>query len=291
MSRVAVLGLGAMGLPIARRLAERGHDVRGWNRTPRRADLAGSAVIDCGSVAAAVSGAELVLAVLADDAALRAVFPAVLAAAAPCQIVLNLGTVSSATVRELAGAAATRQVELVDVGMLGNATHAGSGELRCYVGGDSPRVGQVLELLADLGKEVTHVGPLGAGMDFKLVLNLMMGLEMQALAEVATLGESLGLSRRTVLDAVSDSGFGAPVMRFKAKRMIAGRYGQPDFRLALMAKDLDLAVRALSGTALPMSEAARNAHRSAVAAGWGEQDCAAIADALGSAGPPAGGLP
>jgi 3-hydroxyisobutyrate dehydrogenase len=312
MSRVAVLGLGAMGLPIALRLAECGHETRAWNRTPGRADLAGSAVRRCATVAEATADAEFVLTVVADDAALRSVLAQVLDPGVPGVTVLNLGTVSSATVRELAALAAEHKVDLVDAGMLGNAVHAGTGELRFYLGGDDEQVALVRGLLGDLGKEITHVGPLGAGMDLKLVLNLVMGLEMQALGEATALGESLGLSRRTVLDTISGSGFGAPVMRFKSRRMIAGRYGGPDFRLALMTKDLDLAVAAANGAvdgvldgatggevALPMSTAARDAHRSAVAAGWGEQDCAAIADALAGGpatepkpmlgGPPAGG--
>jgi 3-hydroxyisobutyrate dehydrogenase len=286
MSRVAVLGLGAMGLPIARRLAECGHHTRAWNRTPGRADLTGSTAVECASVAEATSDAEFVLTVVADDDALRAVLGEVLAANVPGRTVLNLGTVSSATIRELAARAGDQKVDLVDAGMLGNAVHAGTGELRFYLGGEDEQVAVVRGLLSDLGKEITHVGPLGSGMDLKLVLNLVMGLEMQALGEATALGESLGLSRQAVLDTIAGSGFGAPVMKFKSRRMIAGRYGKPDFRLALMAKDLDLAMAAADGgPTLPMSAAARDSHRAAVAEGWGPQDCAGIADAL--AGGPA----
>ena len=95
-------------------------------------------------------------------------------------------------------------------------------------------------VLDDLGKEVLHVGALGAGMELKLVLNLVMGLEMQALAEAAAFGESRGLDRTLLLQVIAGSGFASPVMRFKTRRMIAGRYGDPDFRLRLMAKDLGL---------------------------------------------------
>ncbi|MFE9441179.1 NAD(P)-dependent oxidoreductase [Streptomyces sp. NPDC006602] len=283
MSRVAVLGLGAMGFPLARRLAETGHTVRAWNRTPGRAGLA-----ECGITAAATPGeavaqAEYVITVLADDAALTATLEGgLLDALGAGQLVLNFGTVASATIQELALRVAERGAELLDVGMLGNAVHAGRGELRLYVGGAQDQLERVRPLLRDLAKEVTHIGPLGSGMDLKLVLNLLMGLEMQALGEVVALGEALGLDRSVVLDSVTVSGFSAPVMGFKARRMASGRYGAPDFRLALMTKDLRLAEQAAHtrDTALPMTAAAHSAHHDAVSRGWGDLDCASIAHAL-----------
>jgi 3-hydroxyisobutyrate dehydrogenase len=280
VTAVAVLGLGVMGWPIARRLAATGHRVTAWNRTPGRVDVTGTGITEAADPGAAVEGAEFVLTVLADDDALTAVIGSIAGRLAAGQTVVNLGTVSSATVRALADS-----VSVVDAGMLGNAVHAGEGNLRCYVGGTPEQVEHVRPLLSDIAKEVVHVGALGAGMDLKLVLNLLMGLEMQALAEVTALGESLGLDRGLVLETVSGSGFSAPVMGFKSRRMAAGRYGRPDFRLALMAKDLRLAVRAASGTALPMSLAAQEAHAAAVTAGWGDLDCAAITDALAGAAP------
>ncbi len=288
MSRVAVLGLGAMGLPVARRLVATGHQVRGWNRSPDRPGLGTSGLDLAPSAALAVDGAEFVLTVLADDRALTGTFADGLGdALTEGQDVLNLGTVAASTVRGLAATLAQRGVGMADVGMLGNSTHAGQGELRLYVGGTEGRLERIRPLLQDIGKEVSLVGPLGAGMDLKLVLNLLMGLEMQALAEVSALGAGLGLDRAAVLEAVVSSGFSAPVMGFKSHRMSAGRYGAPDFRLALMAKDLRLAVNAAraSGSPLPMGAAAQQAHAAAVAAGWGELDCAGIADALGADAP------
>ena len=129
---------------------------------------------------------------------------------------------------------------VVDAGVLGNLDHARDGELRVYAGGTPEAFERCRAVLDDLGKEVLHVGALGAGMELKLVLNLVMGLEMQALAEAAAFGESRGLDRTLLLQAIAGSGFASPVMRFKTRRMIAGRYGDPDFRLRLMAKDLGL---------------------------------------------------
>jgi 3-hydroxyisobutyrate dehydrogenase len=271
---VAVLGTGAMGRGIASRLAQTGHTVRAWNRTPANAQLDEVGITLCATPAAAAGDAAHVLLVLADDAAVEEVMSGLAGHLTADQLVLNLGTVSAGLIRRLASSA-----PIADVGMLGNANHARTGDLRLYLGCDPAQVERAQEVLTHLAKEVRHVGPLGTGMNLKLALNLLMGLEMQALAEVITLGETLGIDRRDLLDTVRGSGFSAPVMGFKSLRMASGRYSAPDFRLGLMAKDLQLAVQT-ADRALPMATAACQAHLDACAAGWADYDCAAIADAL-----------
>jgi 3-hydroxyisobutyrate dehydrogenase len=281
---VTVLGTGAMGHPIATRLADRSYHVRAWNRTLERATFEDPSIQVFASAQEAVSGTDHILVILADDTAVAEVFfdgeRSLIDALSSGQTVLNFGTVRPTTVERLAEALARRGVEVLDVGMLGNSRHARDGELRLYVGGAT--VDRVPAVLRDLGKEVRHLGPLGSGMKIKLALNLLMGLEMQALAEVVRLGELLGLERSTVLEIISGSGFSAPVMTFKARRMAARRYQAPDFRLALMTKDLGLADQLAMdlGYALPMTKAAYDAHRDACDAGWSDLDCAAIAEAL-----------
>jgi 3-hydroxyisobutyrate dehydrogenase len=283
VTRVAVLGLGAMGLPIATRLAETGHDVRAWSRRARP-ELDSVGAVFCASPAEAVTGADFVLTVLADDAALSEVLTGEEYGVrlAPGQVVVNLGTVAVATIQAVAATLVPAGVAVVDAGMLGNARHAAEGQLRFYVGGTGPEVAAAIVLLGDIGKETAHVGDLGAGMTLKLVLNLVMGLEMQALAEAVALGTALGLDRATVLDTIGGSGFSAPVMSFKARRMTSRHYDAPEFRLALMTKDLGLADEAAAAHALttPMTRAAFRAHAAACAAGWGEADCAAIVEGL-----------
>jgi 3-hydroxyisobutyrate dehydrogenase len=281
---VAVLGTGAMGHAVAQRLLATGHAVRVWNRTPARAASLRGAHL-AASPAEAIEGCGVVLVSLADDGALRDLLagPYGLARALrPRQVLLELGTVTPATIRELAPEVRASGASFLDVGMLGNATHAGQGELRFYVGGSEPDVRHVTGFLGHLGKEVVHVGELGSGMALKLVLNLVMGLEMQALAEAAALGEGLGLDRRRVLEAVADSGFASAVMRFKSRRMVKRDYSRPDFRLALMTKDLLLADRSAreGGLDLPMTRAATETHVHAALGDSAGQDCAAIAEAV-----------
>lgn len=268
MATIGFIGLGAMGHGMAERLINRGHDVRVWNRTPAKA--ADLAALLASTPRDAATGASVVVLSVADGDALRHVTDGpdgALAGLDPEAVLINTSTVDPQEVRALDAA------HVVDAGVLGNLDHARDGELRVYAGGTETAFNRCREVLDDLGKEVVHVGALGAGMELKLVLNLVMGLEMQALAEAAAFGESRGLVRTQVLQAIAGSGFASPVMRFKTRRMVADRYGDPDFRLRLMAKDLALVADSVS---LPMTDAARAVHDEAVAAGLGDLDCAAI---------------
>jgi 3-hydroxyisobutyrate dehydrogenase-like beta-hydroxyacid dehydrogenase len=270
---ISVVGLGAMGGGMADRVAATGARLRAYNRTarPARAGLTVAA-----TPKEAALGADVVLVSVADDAALRAVLtgPDGVFAGTP-RLVVNATTVAPDTVRELAD-----EGPLIDAGVVGNAQHARDGLLRWYVGGGDVLVRRAEPVLNALGRQTLHVGAIGSGMTLKLIMNMVMGVEMQALAEATGLGEAAGLDRRVVLEAVAGSGFAAPVMRFKADRMARRSYERPDFRLRLMAKDLALAVREAdrNGIELPMAGAAANSHGEAVRRRHGDDDCAAIAE-------------
>jgi 3-hydroxyisobutyrate dehydrogenase len=284
--RVAVIGLGAMGGGMAHRLVTQGHAVSVFNRSAEKADeIVQAGARRASSPADAAREAAVVFVSVADGDALNAVLDGpdgALAGLARGTVLVNLSTIDPEQVRALAARAAAQDVAVLDAGVLGNAVHARSGELRVYVGGDADTVARVEPLLDDLGKQVRHLGALGAGMELKLALNLIMGLEMQALSEAVAYGVSRGLNRELVLEAISESGFSAPVMSFKARRMAARRYEAPDFRLSLMAKDLALVSdgAAREGVQLPLAESARRTHEAAVDAGLGELDCAAILSAF-----------
>ena len=282
---VGCVGLGSMGGAMAARLLGEGYDLVVWNRTPDRA----SGLVDAGArlVATpreAATGVDAVLISVADGDALDAVLegPDGVLAGLGSGVLINTSTVAPEVVRALAGSAAASGARMLDVGVLGNATHAAGGELRLYVGGDPDTLERCRGLLEALGKEVVHVGAVGAGMELKLALNLVMGLEMQAMAEAVAFGVARGLPRHAVLGAIAGSGFSSPVMRFKSRRMIAASYGGPDFRLRLMAKDLALIVDGAEqlGVRLPMSASAREEHERAIDDGLGDLDCAAIVEHL-----------
>lgn len=282
---VAVLGLGTMGSGLAARLLDQGVQVRVWNRTAQRtAPLTEAGAVAAASPLEAVTGAAAAICAVADGEAFEAVLHGpggVLAQGPYSGVLVCAGTVDPATVTR----ASAQTPQFLDVGMLGNHEHARRGELRLFVGGPEDTFAAARPLLELLGKEVVHLGAAGSGMRMKLLLNLLMGIEVQALAEAAELGAALGLDRQMVLATAAGSGFASPVMAFKSRRMATGQYGRPDFRLRLMAKDLQLAVdeSLTAGVRLPLTEAAAATHLSATRQGHGDDDCAAIVHAVAAA--------
>ncbi|CAL9416379.1 2-hydroxy-3-oxopropionate reductase [Streptomyces sp. enrichment culture] len=279
---VAVLGLGSMGTGLAARLLDQGIQVRVWNRTPERAQpLAGMGAFTAAHPREAVEGTSAAVCTLADGEALGSVLhgPDGVLSQGPYEgVLICAGTVGPDEVMQIAGDVAS----VLDVGMLGNREHAHDGELRLFVGGEERVFESCRPLLETLGKEVVHLGALGSGMRMKLLLNLLMGVEVQAMAEASELAAACGLDRQQVLKTIAGSGFASPVMAFKSRRLASGRFDEPDFKLRLMAKDLMLASKqaAACGLNLPLAAAAAETHRRASEQGLGDEDCAAIVRAL-----------
>ncbi|NEA63738.1 NAD(P)-dependent oxidoreductase [Streptomyces sp. SID12488] len=276
---VAVVGLGVMGGGIARRLLARGITPTVWNRSPEPA----RAVAELGATvtrtpALAARHADVVLVSLADGTATEQALlgPDGVLADGPIDGVLaSASTISPDLLRVLR----ERTPHVLDLGLLGNGHHAENGELRIYVGGTDKDLARAQHVLDAIAKQVVHIGGPGDGMRLKLLMNTLMGIQVQAMAEATALGESVGLDRAVVLDAITVSGFATPVMGFKARRLAAGRYDDPDFRLRLMAKDLSLAVAEAdrTGLGLPLVQAALATHEESVRRGDGDLDCAAVA--------------
>ncbi|MGW1156972.1 NAD(P)-dependent oxidoreductase [Streptomyces sp. NPDC002513] len=279
---VSVLGLGVMGGGIARRLLDQGVPLTVWNRSPQPARaLAELGATVAGTPAEAARHADVILVSLADGAATEQVLlgPDGALANGPVDGVLaSASTISPDLLRVLR----ERTPAVLDLGLLGNGNHARDGELRVYVGGTDKDLAMARNVLDLIAKQVVHVGGPGDGMRLKLLMNTLMGIQVQAMAEAAALGESAGLDRRAVLDAITAGGFATPVMGFKARRLMADRYDKPDFRLRLMAKDLGLAVAEAdrTGLSLPLVQTALATHEESVRRGDGDLDCAAVARAI-----------
>lgn len=279
---VAVLGLGTMGTGLATRLLAQGVRVRVWNRTPERTEpLAAAGAVAAGRPSEAVEGTSAAICTVADGDALGAVLhgpDGVLAQGTYPGALICASTVAPEEVVRLAADVPS----VLDVGMLGNRDHARDGELRLFVGGEERVFTAGRPLLEMLGKEVVHLGALGSGMRMKLLLNLLMGIEVQAMAEAAELAAVSGLDKQLVLTAIASSGFASPVMAFKSRRLATGRFDEPDFRLRLMAKDLMLATEqaGAAGLRLPLTAAAAETHARATEQGLGDEDCAAVARAV-----------
>jgi 3-hydroxyisobutyrate dehydrogenase/2-hydroxy-3-oxopropionate reductase len=276
MTRVAFIGVGAMGGRMARRLLDAGHELTVWNRTESKA----SPLLEAGAASAATPAeaagrAEVVITMVADQAALKAVSegPEGIAAAQPTTVV-EMSTVGPAAVTELR-ALLPHELGLLDAPVLGSISEAEAGTLQIFVGGDEALFDRVRPLLAELGSPA-HVGALGAGAAAKLVANSTLLGTLALLGEALALAEALGLTREATWEVLA----GTPLAEQAQRRRAAVESGDYPLRfaLALARKDGDLVAEAAAaaGVELPLGGATRDWFADAEAAGWGERDYSAV---------------
>jgi 3-hydroxyisobutyrate dehydrogenase len=280
--RIGFIGLGNMGSGMACRLAEAGYPLAVYNRTRSKADE----VVALGaefaeSPAEVASGADVVMISLADQDAVDTVLTGdggVFGSLPAGGCIVDMSTVPPAFARELGPRATAAGYRALDACVYGAPMHARSGELRVMVGGDEQDFHAVEEILEAFGKEITYLGPKGAGATMKLVLNMLMGVQMPALAEAIVYGESAGLPREKILKMIAGSGYSSPVMSFRCGLMGRRAFDNAAFRLSLMRKDmmLVLAEGQELGVPLPVTESAYSMLTAAKQQGLGELDVAAM---------------
>jgi 3-hydroxyisobutyrate dehydrogenase-like beta-hydroxyacid dehydrogenase len=244
MSKIAFLGLGNMGTPMALRLLNAGHDVTVWNRTVQRtAPLADAGATVAASPAQAAVGVEFAITMLATPYALGEVLfgsDGLAPALSAGQTLIDMSTVGPDAFRSAADRLPSG-VAAVDAPVRGSIPEATDGRLHVYVGATDDEFDQVQPVLEVLG-DVHHVGSGGAGAAMKLVVNTTLAASIVVLGEALALGRALGLEQASMLDVLADSPVGATE---RAKRAnVETRHYPPSFKLSLAAKDMRLAVGA-----------------------------------------------
>ena len=271
---MAVVGLGAMGGRVARRWLDAGHELHVWNRSPDKArPLVEDGATAAGSPAEAAAGADYVVTMIADPAALAEVTEGpggVSAGARDRAIVVEMSTVGPAAIARLR-AALRPEVDLVDAPVLGSLSEVEDGTLRIFVGGTTDAYERVAPLLSELGSPL-HAGDLGSGAAAKLVANSTLFGTLGVLGEAIALADALGLDRTTTFEVLS----GTPVALQAERRRDALESGDfpRRFALELALKDADLVAAAATsaGADLRLADAARSWLAEAEAAGLGDAD-------------------
>jgi 3-hydroxyisobutyrate dehydrogenase-like beta-hydroxyacid dehydrogenase len=277
---------------MAGRLSDAGHDVVVWSRTRAHAEaLAGRAQV-AGSPADAGSKADVAITMLTDGGALEEVAlgrDGLAGGLASGSLLIDMSTTGPAPARKVAKALEERGVEFVDAPVAGSVGPATEGTLAIMVGGSDEAVGRARPLLEILGdpERTWHVGPVGAGQAAKLMINLVLGGVTAAVAEGFTLGRLLGLSPDIALDVLEGASVAAQTVRSKRELLRSGDYGDPGFRLALMHKDLRLALDAARAAraSLPVTERVAELYAGAKGRDLADQDYAAVAAYLASMAP------
>ena len=220
--QLTVLGIGAMGLPVARRLCEAGHGVHVWNRTPAKAQRAaafGAAVH--ATPAAAASGAEAVICLLDNGAAAEDVLFRQGAAAAMRRgsLFINMATTQPCEAREHAARLAGLGLQHLDAPVSGGVAGAAAGGLAIMAGGAAADFARAAPVFAALGR-ATHVGPHGAGQLAKLANQMIVGITIGAVAEALLLCEKGGANMARVREAISGGFADSPILQLHGQRMV-----------------------------------------------------------------------
>jgi 3-hydroxyisobutyrate dehydrogenase-like beta-hydroxyacid dehydrogenase len=278
---VAFIGLGTMGAAMAANLVKAGHRVRGWNRSPDPvAALAAAGGHAAASAADAARGAEVLITMLADDNATRAVIDdAVLGALAPGAIHANMATVSVAFTREMADFHAARGVGYVAAPVLGRVNVARDGKLNILAGGEDALLDRLQPLFDVLGQKTWRFGARPEqGTIVKLATNFMLASAIESMGEAAALARSQDVSNVDFLDMVTSTVFAVPAYRGYGMAMANGQFDPPGFKLSLGYKDVRLALEAAGTGEVPMPFASvlRDNLLDNLAHGEGNLDLAAL---------------
>jgi 3-hydroxyisobutyrate dehydrogenase/2-hydroxy-3-oxopropionate reductase len=274
--RVAFLGMGIMGRPMAANLVKAGHEVSIWNRTTGK-DLEGARTASSPSDAA--RGAEIVWMCLADTKAVENVLfgpSGAEEALTEGMIIADSSTISPSATLRFAERVKRRGVHYVDAPMTGSKIAAESGSLIFMVGGAEPVLATLAPLFQAMGKQVFHMGDTSKGQATKLAMNLQIALIYEGFAEALTLATKLGVDINRLLPLVQASMVRSGVVDYKAP-FIMKRDFSPNFPLRLMLKDIHLTLEAAkeARVRLPGLEAVEEVYDLAAEEGHQDLDYAA----------------
>lgn len=278
---VSLIGLGLMGRPMGLNLLRAGFPLTVWNRTPERAaSLVAAGAHLAASPREAAESARVLLTTVSDPPALESVLygpQGALAGLARGAIYADSSTVSPALARRISADCAARGVRFLDAPVTGGTWGAEKGELLFLVGGEAATLTEIEPVLAAMGKKWFHLGPNGAGQTIKLAMNMILALQVGALAEALALVTAADIPGEKLVGVLQSSMARAPVLDVKAPMLLKGDY-TPSFPLRLMHKDLGLALDLANqlGVALPATAASREIYNHVKGSAKEDLDYAAV---------------
>ena len=241
MQRIALLGVGTMGAGIAESWLKKGFAVTVYNRTRAKAEaLAASGARIAATPREAATGAELILAIVADEKAARDVWlgeTGALAGADRGAVLVESSTVPPEWVHELARRAGERGALFLDAPVGGSKAAAASGALTLFVGGDAAALEEARPALAAISRQIVHLGAAGAGATWKIIHNMMLAVHVATAAEAIALAGKAGFDPAQTLSLIDNGPAASFIVKFKMPRFSEQRFDDADFALRHMLKD------------------------------------------------------
>jgi 3-hydroxyisobutyrate dehydrogenase-like beta-hydroxyacid dehydrogenase len=279
--QVGFAGLGRMGAHMARNLAHAGHDLSVWNRSSGKAyELAKQTGCTVAATPRELAQkAEVVLCMLADDAASRDVYlgPDGLFAAPTATIFVEMGTMSPAHIADLT-AVAPNGVHVIDAPVSGATQAAEAGTLIIMAGCTETQAEHLAPVFAAIGSKTIYMGRSGAGSVMKLAVNSLIHGLNQTLAEAMTLAEAAGVAPTLAYDVIENSAAAAPMLKYRRALYLDEAAQDVAFTVALARKDMEVtaALARNLGVAMPQGDVTLKRLKMAEASGYADRDMAAI---------------
>ncbi|MEM7738928.1 MAG: NAD(P)-dependent oxidoreductase [Deinococcota bacterium] len=283
--KIAFIGMGTMGVPMATRLVNAGYDVTVHNRTRSREEP----VVAAGASAAAspqeaVTGADVVITIVSDTPDVEHVVLGEQGAARGMvsgSVLIDMSTISPIVTRNIAGALADKGIDMLDAPVSGGSEGAINGTLSIMVGGEADVLARVQPILEHLGKTITLVGPVGSGQITKAINQVIIAGTYAAVAEGMAIGLAAGVDIEAAHQAVSGGAAGSWVLSNRAGNMINNEYPL-GFRTRLHRKDLNIALETARdlGVPIPVSAYVEQLETSLLKRGYGDEDVSNIARAV-----------
>ena len=278
--KIGFIGLGNMGSRMARRLLDHGYHLEVYDRDPAKAEaIAAKGGVLAKNILELAHGVNVLISCLTNDEAVQSVYAGVegfFAGARAGTVVLEMSTISPESSRELHKLGAKSGIEVMDVAISGSTPAAENGILTLLAGGSRELFGAAQPIFQSVAKQYFLLGRPGSGTAMKLVVNTLLGVGMQAIAEAVVLGEKAGLDREHLLDVLSQTAVIAPAHVGKLAKIAIHDY-TPQFPLRLMNKDFTLILKAAAEARIPMpaTEAAFRVNSEELA-GSEEEDFSAV---------------
>ncbi|MEI6069645.1 MAG: NAD(P)-dependent oxidoreductase [Methylococcaceae bacterium] len=273
--KTGMIGLGAMGLGMARNLAKAGFLTAVYNRTVAKTEEFKVAVFD--SPEALAADVDLVLICVSADQDVLSVVEAIALTVKPGTIVVDMSTVSSETAQKAAAILAEKLVAFLDAPVSGGVEGAKNGTLAMMVGGDVEALEKVRPVLEALAARIIYIGATGSGQATKAVNQIMCAGINQAVTEALAFAQAQGLALDKVIDVISGGASGNWFLQHRGSTMTQGTFA-PGFKLALHHKDLKIcqSMAAQTGFSTPITDMTVTHYAQLMAEGYGDEDISAL---------------
>lgn len=282
MSKITLLGMGAMGSRMAMSLLKSGHEVTVWNRSVGKTSVLEQAGAKVASHPCdAVDNAEFVISMVRDDEASKQVWldpdTGALAGFPKGAIAIESSTLTLDWIGNLGKEMKARNIEFLDAPVAGTRPQAEAAKLIYFVGGNENTFVKAKPILEAMGSTIHFVGAVGSGMTIKLAVNSLFGIQLSAIGELVGLMRECGLNETKAVEIISSTPVCSPAAKMAAGAMVARKFA-PLFPIELVEKDLTYAIEAAKGKneTLPLVSSTQKIFAKAVEQGYGEDNITGI---------------